>query len=87
VILAESSSGTWIFWKTSSFHSLTESLTVSFNFQDGISFSIYERALSVEIEEMPTREVMDEAGPFFQLKRTPMRLFIGPEATFLVSFP
>ena len=78
-MFAESPVGTWILLKTSWFHSLRAASTVSLRIHEVISVFLYESALSLEMKDMPIFELMFAEGPSSQVKRAPIRSFIGPE--------
>ena len=61
VLFAVSDVSTRILEKTSRFHSSRAACAVSSMDQEGSSLSLYEHALSTDINEMPTRDLMVRA--------------------------
>ena len=82
VWLTELSVFTWIFEKTSRFHSSTAALTVSFKSHEGISVCLNMHAFSMEMKDIPTLDrTTVRLELLFQVNNAPTRSLSGPDAS------
>ena len=77
VLFADSEVSTRILEKTSRFHSSRVACAVSSIYHEESSAFLYEHALSTDMKEMPTRDLISVT--LVQVNTAPTRSFIGPD--------